>query len=112
MSKCSGVGFIKGAIMEDPLDPLMSEDKVPAYNVVEEIIREIDHTIIIYRIYYLLGIFVYKFQLIKKDKMCVVEIPRALLESQGNDGTRAEQELSKLIITRIEDEESWYELRT
>ncbi|HDZ84427.1 MAG TPA: hypothetical protein ENH45_04325 [Nitrospirae bacterium] len=90
----------------------MSEDKVPAYNVVEEIIREIDHTIIIYRIYYLLGIFVYKFQLIKKDKMCVVEIPRALLESQGNDGTRAEQELSKLIITRIEDEESWYELRT
>ncbi|GBE40743.1 MAG TPA: hypothetical protein ENH18_01535 [Nitrospirae bacterium] len=98
--------------MEDPLDPLMSEDKVPAYNVVEEIIREIDHTIIIYRIYYLLGIFVYKFQLIKKDKMCVVEIPRALLESQGNDGTRAEQELSKLIITRIEDEESWYELRT
>ncbi|GBE03789.1 hypothetical protein BMS3Abin09_00711 [bacterium BMS3Abin09] len=98
--------------MDDPIDPLMSEDKVPAYNVVEEIIREIDHTIIIYRIYYLLGIFVYKFQLIKKDKMCVVEIPRALLESQGNDGTRAEQELSKLIITRIEDEESWYELRT
>ena len=98
--------------MDDPIDPLMSEDKVPSYNVVEEIIREIDHTIIIYRIYYLLGIFVYKFQLIKKDKMCVVEIPRALLESQGNDGTRAEQELSKLIITRIEDEESWYELRT
>lgn len=98
--------------MDDPIDPLMSEDKVPSYNVVEEIIREIDHTIIIYRVYYLLGIFMYKFQLIKKDKMCIIEIPSALLESQGNDGTGAEQDLSKIITTKIEDEECWYEIRT
>lgn len=98
--------------MEDPLDPLMSEDKVPSYNAVEDIIREIDHTIIIYRVYYLLGIYIYKFQLIKKDKMCVVEIPRGLLESLGTDGTKAENELSKIINTKIEDEECWYELRT
>ena len=98
--------------MEDPLDPLVSEDRVPSYNVVEEIIREIDHTIIIYRIYYLLGIFVYRFQLIKKDKMCIIEIPRALLESLGMDGTRAEQELSKIINRKIEDEECWTALRT
>ena len=98
--------------MDDPLDPLVSEDKVPSYYVVEEMIREIDHTIIIYRVYYLLSIFVYKFQLLKKDRMCIIEIPRALLESQGKDGTRAEQELSEIINTKIEDKENWVELRT
>lgn len=98
--------------MDDPLDPLVSEDRVPSYNVVEDIIREIDHTIIIYRVYYLLGIFIYKFQLIKKDRMCIIEIPRALLESQGTDGTRAETELSKIINKKIEDEDCWYKLRT
>lgn len=98
--------------MDDPLDPLVSEDKVPSYNVVEELIKEIDHTIIIYRIYYLLGLFTYRFQLIKKDKMCIIEIPRALLESIGTDGTKAQHKLSKLINTKIEDEECWAELRT
>ncbi len=97
--------------MDDPLDPLVSEDKVPSYNIVEEMIREIDHTIIIYRVYYLLGIFIYRFQLLKKDRMCIIEIPRTLLESIGMDGTRAAQELSKIINSKIEDEECWYELR-
>jgi hypothetical protein len=98
--------------MVEPIDPLVSEDKVPAYNVVEEIIKEIDHTIIIYRIYYLLGVSIYRFQLIKRDKMCIIEIPRALLESLGTDGTSGEQQLSKIINTKIEDEECWFELRT
>ena len=37
--------------------------------------------------------------------MCIVEIPRTLLESIGMDGTRAEHELSKIIHKKIEDEE-------
>lgn len=98
--------------MDDPIDPLVSEDKVPSYEVVRDIIREIDHTIIIYRIYYLLGVFIYRFQLIKKDKMCIIEIPRALLESIGADGTNAENKLSEIINEKIEDEECWAELRT
>ena len=98
--------------MEDPIDPLVSEEKVPSYNVVEEMLAEIDHTIIIYRVYYLLGVSIYRFQLIKKDKMCIMEIPRVLLESLGTDGTRAAQQLSKIINTKIEDEESWFDLRT
>ena len=98
--------------MVEPIDPLVSEDKVPSYNVVDEIIKEIDHTIIIYRIYYLLGVSIYRFQLIKKDKMCIIEIPRSLLENIGLDGTKAEQQLSKIINTKIEDEGCWAELRT
>ena len=98
--------------MVEPIDPLVSEDKVPSYNVVEEIIKEIDHTIIIYRVYYLLGVSIYRFQLIKKDKMCIMEIPKALLENVGLDGTKAEQQLSKIINAKIEDEGCWAELRT
>jgi len=98
--------------MNDPIDPLVSEDRVPSYEAVEGIIREIDHTIIIYRVYYLLGVFIYRFQLIKKDKMCIIEIPGVLLENIGKDGTKAEEELSKIINTKVEDEESWFELRT
>jgi hypothetical protein len=98
--------------MDEHIDPLVSEDKIPSYGVVEDIIREIDHTIIIYRVYYLLGIFTYRFQLLKKDKMCIIEIPRVLLESLGTDGTRAAQELSKIINKKIEDEECWADVRT
>ena len=98
--------------MVEPIDPLVSEDKVPSYNVVEEIIKEIDHTIIIYRIYYLLGVSIYRFQLIKKDKMCIIEIPRSILENIGLDGTKAQHQLSKIINTKIEDEGCWAELRT
>ena len=98
--------------MDEPIDPLVSEDRVPSYNVVQELIRGIDHTIIIYRIYYLLGQFTYRFQLIKKDKMCIIEIPRALLESIGTDGTHAQNTLSRLINTKIEEEGCWTELRT
>ncbi len=98
--------------MVEPIDPLVSEDKVPSYNAVEEIIKEIDHTIIIYRIYYLLGVSIYRFQLIKKDKMCIIEIPKALLENVGLDGTKAERQLSKIINTKIEDEGCWAKLRT
>ena len=97
--------------MNEPIDPLVSEDKVPSYNVVEDIIKEIDHTIIIYRIYHLLGVFIYRFQLLKKDKMCIIEIPGTLLKNIGMDGTKAEQELSKIINTKVEDEECWAELR-
>ncbi|HDZ00246.1 MAG TPA: hypothetical protein ENH52_02105 [Nitrospirae bacterium] len=97
--------------MDDPDDPMVTEKEVPSYEIVAEKIKEIDNTIIIYRIYYLFNTFVYKFQLIKKDKMCIVEIPRSLLENLNKDGTKSEQELSKLLDLNIENPECWAEFK-
>jgi len=97
--------------MDDPDDPLVTEDKVPSYDLVEQKIREIDSTIIVYRIFYLFNSYIYRFQLIKKDKMCVLEIPRVLLENIGKDGSEAENELFTLLSQKIDDSECWKEFQ-
>lgn len=97
--------------MDDPDDPLVTQDKVPSYGMVEQKIKEIDNTIIVYRIYYLFNSFTFRFQLIKKDKMCVLEIPRVLLESVGKDGSEAEHKLFALLNRKIEDSECWKEFQ-
>ncbi|HDH06074.1 MAG TPA: hypothetical protein ENH01_10270 [Nitrospirae bacterium] len=97
--------------MDDPDDPMVTEKEVPSYDIVAEKIKEIDNTIIIYRIFYLFNTFVYKFQLIKKDKLCIVEIPRSLLENLSKDGTDSEQELSKILDLNIENPECWAKFR-
>jgi len=97
--------------MDEPDDPLVTEDKVPSYDMVEQKIRDIDSTIIVYRIYYLFNSFRFRFQLIKKDKMCVLEIPRVLLESIGKDGSEAENELFALLSQSIEDSDCWKEFQ-
>jgi len=93
--------------MDDPDDPLVQEKDVPSFKIIEEKIKEIDNTIIIFRVYYFFNSRIYRFQLIKKDKMCIVEIPRSLLESVGNDGASAYHELSKLLDLNIENAECW-----
>ncbi len=97
--------------MDDPDDPLVKANDVPSYVEVEEKIKEIDNTIIIYRIFYLFNSFIYRFQLIKKNKMCILEIPRSLLESMNKDGTRAERELQKILNLKIEDIDCWNDIR-
>ena len=97
--------------MDDPDDPMVTEKEVPSYDIVAEKIKEIDNTIIIYRIFYLFNTFVYKFQLIKKDKLCIVEIPRSLLENLSKDGTDSERELSKILDLNIENPERWAKFR-
>ena len=97
--------------MDDPDDPLVTEDSVPSYSVIEEKIKEIDNAIIIYRVYYLFNTFTFRFQLIKKDKMCVLEIPRALLESLNKDGSTSERELLQILNLNIENEECWADLK-
>jgi hypothetical protein len=97
----------KGEIMDDPDDPVVQEKDVPSFSIVSEKIKELDNTIIIYRIYYFFNARVFRFQLIKKDKMCMVEFPRDLLESLSNDGTSAENELSKILDLNIENAECW-----
>ncbi len=91
------------------MDPRVSEDIVPSYKKVEEKIREIDNTIIIARIYYIFSDhnFAYRFQLIKKDKMCMIEIPKRLLEDVRKNISASEQELADLLNEHIQRNECW-----
>ncbi len=91
------------------MDPRVSEDIVPSYKKVEEKIREIDNTIIIARIYYIFSDhnFAYRFQLIKKDKMCMIEIPKRLLEEVKRNISDSEQELTDLLNEHIQRNECW-----
>ena len=97
--------------MEDPNDPLVAESDVPSFNVLEKKIKELDNAIIIYRIYYFFDRMAYRLQLLRKERMCIIEIPRALLEDLGRDGTSAEREISHIISLNIEDEACWKEIQ-
>ena len=97
--------------MDDPEDPVVAEKDVPSYDVVEQKIKEIDNTIIVYRIYYLFNTFIFRFQLIKKDKMCIMEIPRSLLENINKNGVSAERELTGLINFKVENSECWSDFK-
>lgn len=94
----------KGKAMNDPL---VTGNKVPAYEIVEEKIKEIDNTIIIFRTFYIFDSLSYRFQLIKKNKMCMVEIPRRLLEAVKNDSTESEQELTNILKLYIQKSQCW-----
>ncbi|MDP3296332.1 MAG: hypothetical protein Q8N09_01880 [Thermodesulfovibrionia bacterium] len=94
------------------MDPRVSEDRVPSYKKVEEKIREIDNTIIIARIYYIFNHLssTYRFQLIKKNKMCIVEIPKKLLDNLKKDSNSAlEQELGDILNLYVQRSECWAE---
>ncbi|UCD35272.1 MAG: hypothetical protein JSU90_00100 [Nitrospiraceae bacterium] len=93
--------------MDDPDDPLVEEKDIPSYDIIARKIREIDNTIIIFRVYYFFTTRIYRFQLIKKDKMCVIEIPRDVLENLGKDGTSAEREVGELLDLNIENADCW-----
>jgi hypothetical protein len=98
--------------MEDPDDPLVAESDVPSFDVLDKKIKEIDNLIIIYRIYYFFNSMAYRFQLLRKDKMCTIEIPRALLEDLGRDGTSADREISNIISLNIENEDCWMDVES
>ncbi|GBE05889.1 MAG TPA: hypothetical protein ENH31_07410 [Nitrospirae bacterium] len=88
-------------------DPLVTEDRVPSYEKVKEKIGQIDNTIIIIRTFYNFDNLTYRFQLIKKEKMCVMEIPKGLLDDLKNDGSSAEQELTDILKLYIENSDCW-----
>ena len=93
--------------MEDSDDPVVEEKDVPSFNIIEEKIKAIDNTIIIYRVYYFFNSRIFRFQLIKKDKMCMIEFPRNFLESLSKDGTSAEMQLLKILDMNIENVDCW-----
>ncbi len=95
--------------MDDPDDPVVAEKDVPAFNFLAARIREIDNTIIIFRVYYFFRTRIYRFQLLKKNRMCIIEIHRDLLESIGKNGTSSERKLEEILDLNIEDPECWNE---
>jgi hypothetical protein len=95
---------------KDMNDPIVAEDKVPSYKIVEEKIKEIDSNIIISRIFYIFDNLSYRFQLVKKDKMCMVEIPKKLLDDLKNGSPASEQELTDILKLYVKSSEYWAEI--
>lgn len=89
------------------MDRQVTKEEVPSYEIVEEKIREIDGSIIILRIFYIFMHIAYKFQVIKNDKLCTVEIPRRLLEGLRNRNLTLEEELSRILYTSLEHSDCW-----
>jgi hypothetical protein len=89
------------------MDRQVSKNEVPAYEIVEEKIKEIDGSIIVFRIFYLFMQIVYKFQLIKNDKLCTVEIPRKLLEELKGSNTVLEDELNRILDSSLVHSDCW-----
>jgi 5,10-methylenetetrahydrofolate reductase len=85
----------------------VSKYEVPSYEFVEEKIREIDGSIIVLRIFYIFMHIAYKFQLIKNDKLCSVEIPRKLLEGLNVRNSLLEEELIKILDSSIQHSDCW-----
>ncbi len=90
------------------MDRQVSKEEVPSYELVAEKIREIDGSIIIFRIFYIFMHITYKFQLIKNDKLCTIEISRKLLEGLRSRNIYLEEELNKIINTSLlEEADCW-----
>jgi hypothetical protein len=90
-------------------DPVVAEDQIPSYKIVEEKIRQIDNNVIIVRIFYLPSSLTYRFQLIKKNKMCMMEIPKRVLDHLKTDGSSAEEELKNILKLYVQQPEYWVE---
>jgi hypothetical protein len=94
------------------MDPRVTEDKVPAYDIVETKIRQIDNTVIIFRIFYMLNTFIYKFQLLRKDKLCILEIPKKMLLDLRNGDLIADKEMTRILESSLESSDCWKSVAT
>ncbi|MBL7031674.1 MAG: hypothetical protein ISR97_00640 [Nitrospira sp.] len=89
------------------MDRQVSSKDVPSFEIVEEKIKEIDGSIIVLRIFYIFMHIAYKFQLIKNDKLCSIEIPRKLLEGVRSRNSVLEEELTRILDTNIQHTDCW-----
>ena len=97
---------------DDPDDPIVEEKDVPSFGIIARKIKDLDTSIIIFRIYYFFSRRAYKFQLIRKDRMCMFEISRELLENLGKDGTSADHQISEILSLYIDSEECWQKVES
>lgn len=89
------------------MDRQVTKHEVPSYDLVEEKIREIDGSIIVLRIFYIFMQIVYRFQLIKNDKLCTVEIPRKLLEGLKSGNPILEERLNEILDESLQQSDCW-----
>ncbi len=89
------------------MDRQVSRKDVPSFEIVEEKIKEIDGSIIVLRIFYIFMHIAYKFQLIKNDKLCSIEIPRKLLEGVRGRNSVLEEELTRILDSNIQHADCW-----
>ncbi len=89
------------------MDRQVTKHEVPSYDIVEEKIKEIDASIIVLRIFYIFMQIVYKFQLIKNDKSCTVEIPRKLLEGLEGRNPILEEKLTEILDSSLQQSDCW-----
>jgi hypothetical protein len=94
------------------MDPRVSEDKVPAYDIVENKIRQFDNTVIIFRIFYMLDTFIYKFQLLRKDKLCILEVPKKMLLDLRNGDLIADKEMTRILESCLDSSDCWKNVAT
>ncbi len=89
------------------MDRQVTKEQVPSYEIVEEKIKEIDGSIIVFRIFYIFMQIAYKFQLIKNDKLCTIQIPRQLLEGLKARNLNQDDELNKILETYLVQTDCW-----
>jgi hypothetical protein len=94
------------------MDPRVSEDKVPAYDIVENKIRQFDNTVIIFRIFYMLDTFIFKFQLLRKDKLCILEVPKKMLLDLRNGDLIADKEMTRILESCLDSSDCWKNVAT
>jgi hypothetical protein len=89
------------------MGPQISKDKVPAYELIEQKINSLDGTIIVLRIYYMADDLSYRFHLIKNNRMCMVNIPKKVLEDLKTETPHSEEELTKILKSYLHDSSRW-----
>ncbi len=95
--------------MDDEGDPEITAIDVPSFSLVEWKIKQIDSTIMVFRIFFVPVELIYRFQLMKKDRMCTVDIDRSLLDELKSGVRTAEEELAEILLISIENENFWTE---
>ncbi|MBI4844514.1 MAG: hypothetical protein HY809_09360 [Nitrospirae bacterium] len=93
------------------MSPELYKYQVPYYHVIEKRVKEIDEAIMVFRAFFIPVESVYRFQLIKKDKMCNVELHKPLIDSLKNGDARSEEELAELLLLSIENESFWTDIQ-
>lgn len=93
------------------MSPEQIKTKVPSYKIVEEKIKQIDRTIMIFRIFFIPVESIYRFQLMKRDRMCTVELHKTLLDTLKNGDTTAEEELAEILLISIDNDEFWTDIQ-
>ena len=89
------------------MDRQVTKHEVPSYEIVEEKIKEIDGSIIVLRIFYIFMHIAFKFQLIKNDQLCTVEIPRKLLEGLRVNNPILEERLTEILDSSLQESDCW-----